>query len=70
MNSNKIMKTPNRRFFIAALVALLTAPSPMLAYAADGVNFKSADGRLSVWAPVKPQVSEQSFPSTTGGPYN
>lgn len=39
------------------------------AYAGEGFDYKSTDGRLIVWVPMKPQVSERELPSTTGSPY-
>lgn len=48
---------------------LILATGAACAVAADGFTYKSKDGRLTVWVPAKPQISEQNLPSTTGGPY-
>lgn len=53
----------------ASLAVLIAAMLPAVTFATDGVSFKSKDGRLSIWVPIAPSVTERSLPSTTGAPY-
>src|SRR5689334_8851781 len=60
------MISHNLKNVIAAFLILLLANC---AVAADGFIYKSTDGRLTVWIPAKPQVTERNLPSSTGAPY-
>lgn len=50
-----------------AVLSLSLAPAP--AAAADGMTFRSPDGRLSVWVPSKPKITEQQIPGASGARY-
>lgn len=54
---------------IATFLVLMLLTGTAFAGATDGLIYKSRDGRLTVWVPAKPQVTERDLPSTTGGPY-
>lgn len=63
------MNRPNSQSLLAAILILILAIGAACAAAADGLTYKSKDGRLTVWVPVKPNVSERDLPSATGAPY-
>lgn len=63
------MYRPNFQTLIAAILMLIFATGQACAAPEDGFTYKSKDGRLGVWVPAKPQVSERNLPSKTGAPY-
>jgi len=56
----------------SAIMTVIMAFGPAFgAFAAvpPGIQFSAPDGRISIWAPALPKVSQEKFPSRTGSPY-
>lgn len=68
-NSRVCCEMHIRKRLLVCLIPLLFVATTSFAVNTEGVTFKSADGKLSVWLPKMPQASEQVIPSQTGGPY-